>query len=312
MLKISKDIVPNKCNFFSFSNKQPVWLFGTLEYTFQSYYYYSFSLVGDGNCFFWSILDQITYDDELSREMIQHTRTVWTMREFIVLSVDEMINSGQFSADFFTIDDDEENDEYDSSLEQWKRRMINRQEIEYADDRCYELASLLLKRTIILYPVIIAGYGSRTYHPEFLANGPSLHLLYFSEVHFSDGHFQSIRHKQDNNANSGNQHESNHGDEIPSSSGNIPPSNNDGIPSSDSEMPRQENPSNQNEMPQFDGNIELPSDNFNIPSGDFEIPRGNFDIPRSNFDIPSGNFDIPSGNFDIPSGNFDNPSDDTF
>ena len=238
--------------------------------------------------------------------MIQRTRTVWTMREFIVLSVDDMINSGQFSADFFTADDEEENDEYDSSLEQWKRRMINRRPpIEYADDRCYELASLLLKRTIILYPVIPVGYESRTYHPEFLVNGPPLHLLYFSEINFSAGHFQSIRHKEGNNANSGNQRESNHGDEIPSSSGNVPPPNNAGIPNSDSEMPN-----NQNEMPQFDGNIELPSDNFNIPSGDIEIPRGNFDIPRGNFDIPRGNFDIPRGNFDIPSGNFDTSDDE--
>ena len=247
----------------------------------------------------------MTYDDELSREMIQRTRSVWTMREFIVLSVDDMIDSGQFSADFFTVDDDEENDEYDSSLEQWKRRMVDRKKIEYADDRCYELASLLLKRTIILYPVVTDGYQSRTYHPEFLVNGPPLHLLYFSEVHFSGGHFQSIRHKEGNNANSGNQHESNHGDEIPNNSGNIPPSNN-------AEMPRQENPNNRNEMPQFDGNIELPSDNFNIPSDEIEIPRGNFDIPRGNFDIPRGNFDIPKGNFDIPSGNFDTPNDDTF
>ena len=151
----------------------------------------SCAFLGDGNCYFWSLLDQITYDPELSTTMRMYTRTVWTMRTYVVKSVDQMIRSGAFSRDFFAHAD--ENDEYDGSVETWKKSMLNTKKIEYADERCYELASLLLKRTIIFYPVMQVGYETITYHPEFLQNGRPFHLLYFSETVFSDGHFQSLR-----------------------------------------------------------------------------------------------------------------------
>ena len=87
----------------------------------------------------------------------------------------------------------------EDGMKKWMKDMIG-PPIVYADEIVFRLTSLLMKRTIIFYPIFECdghqGCGKIIYNPEFMEEYDPFHLLYFSETRFTDGHFQSIRPKE--------------------------------------------------------------------------------------------------------------------
>ena len=279
-----------------------------------------FYFSGLGDCFFWAISDQLRYDNVLSltrRDFIGDINNVNLLRTAIVGSVTAMIDNGKFSEDFFVRSiDGNANDLVDGTKENWAAKMIK--PTIWADERVYELASLLLKRTIIFYPVIPEGWvnGRRHYHPEYLLDGEPLHLLYFSELKFISGHFQSIRPRSslpDNQIGDSPFLATSNDNQIPSSSTNLPSSRNT-LPSSKNTLPSSRNTLSSRRNNLSSSRRTIPSRRNTLASSrNRPYSRNSFanSRPSTRNSLPSSNNPLPSSNNPLPSSRDNNlsPSD---
>ena len=138
----------------------------------------------DGNCLIHSLMDQMTYDEQYSAFNTHHL----TLRAMIVNSLKTLPSNRNLEWPI-------SNNPIDGNRETWSEKM--RQSGVFCDDIFLQVASNFLNRTLILVPVFAEeGHNERgeiIKSPAIDLGFEPFYILYYSEIRFEVGHFQSIR-----------------------------------------------------------------------------------------------------------------------
>ena len=140
----------------------------------------------DGNCMVHAILDQMRYDPvhAPTAKIIDHRQ----LRLLIATSLPNLIDQGKIHW---------HKGIWDGSSEDWIKSMS--QCGTYCDEVFLTAACLFLHRNIITYPVIVESECDRITNPigKIKTSFEPFHLLLFSEAHFKNPHYQSIRPEEE-------------------------------------------------------------------------------------------------------------------
>ena len=136
----------------------------------------------DGNCMVHAILDQMRYDP--AHSFTASTLDHHQLRVLIATSLLNLIDEGMI---------DWNNEIWGGSPEDWIRKM--KLSGTYCDEVFLTAACFFLRRSIITYPVIVESDCDRIINPigGIRTTFEPFHLLLFSDAHFQDPHYQSVR-----------------------------------------------------------------------------------------------------------------------
>ena len=136
----------------------------------------------DGNCMVHAILDQMRYDP--AHAVAASTLDHHQLRVLIATSLLNLIDQGKI---------DWNNEILGGTPDDWIREM--KHSGTYCDEVFLTAACFFLHRSIITYPVFVESDCDRIINPigGIRTTFEPFHLLLYSDAHFQDPHYQSVR-----------------------------------------------------------------------------------------------------------------------